>query len=234
MGTSKNLAIYGLLASLCFGATNGYSQARFAERISEIKKEIAALPADTTGTIVMLGDSITQGFFNKDYMPEKINGLEVVNEGISGDQIDKPTSGTGVVTRLDLVKQAKPAIVFVLIGINDMWGGKEDPKSVIPQYEDMVDKLKSAVPDARIVLQSILPTSKKNAYLNEGVDLANNRIQELAKENDLVWLDLHPIMEDEKGELKDAYTGDGVHLTPEAYAAWLKKLNEVSAELLNK
>jgi len=229
---SRYLGLAALVACLAGSSLNGaHAQAHFDERIAAIKKEIAALPADTTGTIVMLGDSITQGFFNGS-MPKTIDGITVVNEGISGDQIDRPTSNTGVVTRLDLVKQAKPAVVFVLIGINDMWGGKETPEATITQYEDMAKKLKATVPDAKIVYQSIFPTSKKNAYLNEGVKKVNERIKQLASESGDMYLDMHPILADEKGELKAEFTGDGVHLTKAGYDAWLKKLNEVVPTLI--
>lgn len=206
--------------------------AHFNKRIAEIIKEVEAIPADTTGTIVMVGDSITEGFFRKDAMPERIGGLLVVNQGISGDQVDRPTSSSGVTRRVGLVKAARPAIVFVMIGVNDFWGGKEETDAVIPQYEKMFGMLKEAVPNAKIVLQSVLPTSKGNAYLNEKVTALNERVKDLAAENGAIYLDLHPVMEDEKGELKDEYTGDGVHLTEAAYAAWLKKLEEtVSAQL---
>src|SRR5690349_17864436 len=106
----RNLLKASLLVAMASAtSTNAGTQAHFAERVADIKKEIAAIPADSTGTLVMLGDSITQGFFGKDYMPKEINGLLVINEGISGDQIDRPTSNTGVISRIDLVKQAKPA-----------------------------------------------------------------------------------------------------------------------------
>lgn len=206
--------------------------AHFNKRITEMIHEVDAIPADTTGTIVMVGDSITEGFFRKDVMPERIQGVLVVNQGISGDQIDRPTSNSGVTKRVGLIKAAKPAIVFVMIGVNDFWGGKEETDAVIPQYEKMFGMLKEAVPNAKIVLQSVLPTSKNNAYLNEKVTALNERIKDLAAENGTVYLDLHPVMEDEKGELKGEYTGDGVHLTEAAYAAWLKKLEETVAEQL--
>ncbi len=206
--------------------------AHFNKRIPEIIKEAEAIPADTTGTIVMVGDSITEGFFRKDVMPERISGVLVVNQGISGDQVDRPTSNSGVTTRVGLVKAAKPAIVFVMIGVNDFWGGKEETDAVIPQYEKMFGMLKEAVPNARIVLQSVLPTSKGNAYLNEKVNVLNERIKDLAASNGATYLDLHPVMEDDKGELKADFTGDGVHLTEAAYAAWLEKLKETVAKEL--
>ncbi len=209
-------------------------QSHFDARVEQIRKDIAALPPTTTGTIVMVGDSITEGFFRKEAMPETVNGMLVVNQGISGDQIDRPSAGTGLTSRIDLIKQARPAVVFVMIGVNDFWGGKETPEEVLPQYENMFTMLKQALPETQIVLQSVLPTSKKNAYLNENVDKLNALAKELAEKSGTIYLDLHPTMEDEKGELKDEFTGDGVHLTPAGYAAWLQKLQEVGFIIFTK
>jgi predicted MPP superfamily phosphohydrolase len=142
----------------------------FGKRMVEIEKDLAELPAETTGTIVMVGDSITEHFFRKEVMPDSIHGIKVLNQGISGDQVDRPTSGTGVTHRMEQIKRAKPAVVFVMIGINDFWGGKEKPEQVIPQYEKMFSMLKETVPGARIVVQSVLPSSQDKANLNPYVD----------------------------------------------------------------
>ena len=206
----------------------------FNVRIPQIIKEVENLPKNTTGTIVMLGDSITQGFFNKDYMPKKIDDLIVVNEGISGDQIDRPDFNSGVTHRVGLVADAKPAIVFVMIGINDFWGGKETPEQVLPEYENMFKMLKAEVPNAHFVLQSVLPTAKANAYMNPSVDKLNEKIKELAAESGDTYLDLHPAMSDEKGELKAEFTGDGVHLTKPGYDAWLKELQATVPKVLKQ
>lgn len=204
----------------------------FAKRIAVFKEDLAELPADTTGTIVMVGDSITEAFTRSGVLPEKIHGIRILNQGISGDQVDRPTSGTGVTHRMEYIEQAKPALVFVMIGINDFWGGKEKPEEVIPQYEKMFGMLKDTVPNAKIVVQSVLPTSQEKSNLNPYVDQLNARTKELAEESGDMYLDLHPLMEDEKGELKAEYTGDGVHLNEEAYNVWLKKLEEVIPQLL--
>lgn len=208
-------------------------QDKYNSRVDQIKKDIAALPADTSGTIVMLGDSITHGFFSNKAMPKEINGHTVINQGISGDRIDRqPEDGTGVVHRIDLIQQAKPVAVFVMIGINDYWGGKGTPEEVIPRYEKMVPMLKAAVPNAKVVLESVLPTSKTNAYMNPNVDKLNTRIKQLAAENGFTYLDLHPVMEDENGELKAEFTKDGVHLNNAAYAVWLKELKKTLDSVL--
>ncbi len=202
----------------------------FHTRVAQIRDDIANLPSGTTGTIVMLGDSLTEQFFRQKQMSAEINGLTVVNQGISGDQIDRPTSGTGVTHRIELVAEAKPAVVFVMIGTNDFWGGREEPDEVIPQYTKMFRMLKEAAPKARFVWQSLLPASGDKAHLNSKIDELNAHIASLAAEAGDVYVDLHPELEDANGELRAEFTNDGVHLTPAAYQVWLKVIREQMTE----
>lgn len=206
-------------------------QDHFHTRVAQIRDDISKLPSGTTGTIVMLGDSLTEQFFRQKQMPDEINGLIVMNQGISGDQIDRPTSGTGVTHRIELVADAKPAVVFVLIGANDFWGGREQPAEVIPQYTEMFRMLKTAAPNAKFVWQSLLPTSRDKSHLNSKIDELNPHIARLALEAGDVYVDLHPYLEDGDGELRAEFTNDGVHLTPAAYQVWLKIIREQVAGL---
>ena len=221
-----------ILALTSLQVQNTTAQTHFEKRSAIIEKDLAAIPDSTTATIVMLGDSITEQFSTTESLPPTIHGLQVVNQGIGGDNIGTSTSKTGVMSRLDFVKRATPAIVFVMIGVNDLWNKEEPLEPTISEYEAMVPALKAAVPDAKIVLQSVLPARDKAAYTNEKSGPLNEKIKELAQQHGLIWLDLRPLMQDEKGELKAEFTGDGVHLNKEAYKLWLEKLNETAAGLL--
>jgi len=207
-------------------------QTHFEMRSAVIANDVQIIPDSTTATIVMLGDSITEQFSSTESLPPRIHGLQVINQGIGGDNIGTSTSKTGVMSRLDFVKRARPAIVFVMIGVNDLWDKKEPLKPTLDEYETMVLALKSIVPNAKIVLQSVLPARGDAAYTNEKSAPLNDRIKQLASRHNLTWLDLRPLMQDDKGELKAEFTGDGVHLNKEAYRLWLAKLNEVTTTLL--
>src|SRR5688572_1345632 len=109
---TRHIAIAGLIAvtSVAGWATDTLSRRssdprlkRYYERCDKMKADIAALPAGTTSTVVLLGDSITQA-----HPAKELAGFPVVNEGIGGDQIDNPTSGTGARTRLSIVAEARP------------------------------------------------------------------------------------------------------------------------------
>lgn len=193
----------------------------YYDRCEKIEADIAALPADTTRTIVLLGDSITEA-----HPAKELAGMRVVNEGIGGDQIDIPTSSAGVRGRLQLVEKARPAHVFLMIGINDLWWSGKGLKTAKEQYAGLIKPLVAAVPDAKIHLQSVLPSGKDKAKLVPQVMELNQHIQELAKENNLDYLDLYPLMKDDKNELRSDLTKDGIHLLPEGYKIWIGALEE--------
>lgn len=202
---------------------------KFQERCAQIEKDLASLTAETTSTIVLLGDSITEQNQTK-----QLAGMRVVNQGIGGDQIDIPTSNAGVRRRLHLVAQARPSDVFLMIGINDLWWSGKTVDEAKADYTSLVKALPAAVPNARIHIESVLPTSGQYAYLNPKVVELNKHIQQLASESRLDYIDLVPLMQDEKGELRKELTTDGIHLTAEGYKVLMGVLEQKLKERMDK
>jgi lysophospholipase L1-like esterase len=193
----------------------------FRARVTTITKDIEALPPDTTRTVVLLGDSITEGFRVKE-----MAGWRVVNEGISSDHIAVPGGEGGVLSRIDLVAKARPAHIFLMIGIND-FGSSKTLDVAQKHYEEVVAAMREAVPDARLHLESLVPTSGRFAFHNATVNEMNRRIQRIAKQNGADYIDIHSLVADESGELRKDFTRDGLHLLPPAYALWKAKLEKV-------
>ena len=183
-------------------------------RCGQIREAIAKLPEGTTGTVVLLGDSITEG-----HPARTVAGMTVVNEGISGDRAVVADPPIGVLRRLDLVTSAKPAMVFLMIGIND-FGEKETCDQLEAEYRELLPALRAAAPNARIFVQSILPTRDHFAFHIPNVREMNGRIQRMCLEEGMDWVDLTTAVADPDGLLKAHYTGDGLHLKPPGYAVW--------------
>lgn len=170
------------------------------------------------GAILFLGNSITE----RGAWAELLPGQRIANRGIGGDNT------FGVLARLNGVIAARPKKIFLLIGINDL--GRNLPEAVIlANYRRILAQLKTSLPKTKIFVQSVLPMheSKLPAYLKnkaEKVKSLNEGIAALAKDFGLPFLNLHQWAADGNGELKAEYTQDGIHLTPVAYAAWVKWL----------
>jgi len=138
--------------------------------------------------IVFLGDSITQGgsgpkgyitLFTKSIQASHPDfELTTVNAGISGHKVPN------LQARLDKdVIAKKPTIVYIYIGINDVWHGENDPKKGTPKdkYEaglkDLITRINAA--GARVIMCT--PTvigektggaNKLDAQLDEYADIS--------------------------------------------------------------
>ena len=176
--------------------------------------------------VVLLGDSITEGFDVPKYFP----GRRVLNRGIGADVIgnalpdDDPR---GVLRRLDeSVFDCAATDVFLLIGINDLGSGRT-PEIMEPGYREILERIKTQAPAVRVHVQSVLPTRDKYAKHNAAVLDFNQRLQKLASEFEYDYVDIHALMADDKGELKAEFTADGLHLNAEAYKLWLGEIERV-------
>lgn len=202
-------------------------------RVSEIRESLKSIPAETSQTLVFLGDSITEQYATRYYLPKTIYGMYVVNEGIGGDIIESTLGNkSGFNNRLDLVKDAKPRAILVLGGINDINIGRS-VEQIKASYEKLLDSLRRENPDALIVVQSILPVrerEKAREMNSKAVDI-NKVLPEIAKKFNGEFLDLNSLMKNDEGELNLDYSGDGVHLNGRGYAVWHnafeKKLQEI-------
>lgn len=171
------------------------------------------------GNIVFIGNSLTEYFdltiFN---MPQ------VVNQGIAGD------FSVGVLKRLDPILEAKPAKIFLMIGINDLLAGIS-VEEVLNNYQRIIEKMAKGSPSSRIYIQSVLPTSfddgtfTDNSIINEYIVELNTRLVELTIKFDLQFIDLHRHFLVEKA-LNPEFTDDGVHLNEKGYLLWTELVSE--------
>lgn len=215
-----------LLAAAILAVTSARAQqidSSYANDYYNGRMALFATFPEQRGAIVMLGNSITE----RGAWPELLPGKKIANRGIGGDNT------FGVLARLDGVIAMRPSKIFLLIGINDL--GRGLPENVIlANYRRILERLTTALPKTNIYVESVLPMheSKLPAYLqNKAGKVAslNTGIAALAKEFNLPFLNLHEWAADANGQLKAEYTGDGIHLTPIAYAAWVKWLQAKKA-----
>lgn len=191
------------------------------DRVEQFKAENAALDPGTKYH-VFVGDSLTEGFALAEHFLDK----PVLNRGITSDGIGMDVRG--VLNRMDeSIFDCSPAVVFLLIGVNDLPHEGKTPQSCFEAYCRIVDAVQERLPDVTLVLQTCLPTGeiyKRHAYLNPRIEQYNARIRELAKERKLPLIDLHPLYRDEQGLLRAEMTRDGLHIKKECYGAWADKI----------
>ena len=141
-------------------------------------------------------------------------GEEVLNLGVAGDTSDD------VVARLEAVVEARPALIALLIGTNDLaW--RRSVEHVVRNVETILVTLRTELPEVRILVQSVMP--RGHEFADQIRDI-NRHLWQFAPTVHAAWLDLWPAMALEDGELNPAYTDDRLHLNAEGYRVWLGEL----------
>lgn len=181
---------------------------------------------------ILAGDSLSLWFPNE-MLPSEQAWL---NQGISGE------TSRGLLNRLELFDKTQPDAIFVMIGINDLIRGVKD-ETILANQQLIVRYLQRVHPQAKIVVQSILPHSGTKATWERRdrlLAIPNSRIRELneqlkaiAREENAVYLDLYPLFADDEGNLKMELSTDGLHLNPQGYLVWrnaLVVLNQIILE----
>jgi len=166
--------------------------------------------------IVMLGNSITDGFMTNEYLPE----YKIINRGISGDITQ------GLLDRLaSSVVALKPSMLFIMIGTNDIARGFSD-SLILANYETLVQEISTKSPKTKIVIESILPTRNRPERSNERIDTLNRKLKEFADQHRVEYLDLQSLFKDREGNLGEEYSLDGLHLNGAAYTIWAEELKK--------
>ncbi len=173
---------------------------------------------DTKGEIIFLGNSITDG----GEWCELLGNPKAKNRGISGDTAE------GVLFRLNEVTRSKPAIVFLMIGINDLSGGVSRD-IVYSNICRIAQKIRKDSPKTRVYVQSILPVNDsfglfKN-HTNKTADVlwVNAQLKSWCENEHFQFLDLFSQFKSaDSNLLNPEFTNDGLHLTGEGYLLWGK------------
>ena len=217
---------FGLLALMAISPyLKGQITGKFGTYYDQRELLFESLPT-SEGDIIFLGNSITDG----GEWCELFQNANCKNRGISGDIT------AGVLNRLETITKGQPAMVFLMIGTNDMnWGISND--SVALGVHEIVQRIKSESPRTKIIVQSILPTNdyygKFSGHTKRWKDVAviNDMLKTMAEEEGVTYLDLYRLMADEEGKLNTDYSNDGLHLNGEGYKVWKAAIEDQIGEL---
>lgn len=173
-------------------------------------------PIQTTDT-VFIGDSLTESF----ELVTHFRRQDLRNRGVSGSLTDH------VIYRMEEVSNAKPANIFLMIGINDLFSGQE-AAGILKNILHIITHFQEKSPESTLFVQSILPVNVSKLFEDEGINLKiyeiNNQLEDWCKTQQIVFINLHPEFLGMNGEMDDQYSYDGVHLTPQGYQLWANLL----------
>ncbi len=175
-------------------------------------------------TVTFVGDSLTQGFQiysqgipNAHYCAYKGIGPKQMYDG----SIQRRQDGEQEIP-MDALVASAPANVYIQLGANAMVS--LDDESILAYYREMLAAMRAALPpETGYYIQSLTPVRPDN---NPGFDInrilaLNNRLAQMAFEENLYFLDLTEPLAGDDGFLREDFAGgDGYHLSPSGYAAW--------------
>ncbi len=189
------------------------------------------LPAPKKGEkrVVFMGNSITE--FWSDTDSAFFAGKPYINRGISG----QTTPQMLLRFRQDVI-DLKPAVVVLKAGINDI-AENTGPTTLETTFGNIASMAELARANGiRVVLCSVLP-----AYdfpWSPGMEPAdkvvrlNAMLKVYAKKNDIVWVDYHAAMKDNRNGLPKELADDGVHPNMAGYKVMEPMVEKAIAEAL--
>lgn len=180
--------------------------------------------AEQKGSIVFLGDSITQGW--RDDFGGAFAPLKVVNRGISGD------TSRGLLVRLkEDVLALQPRAVVLMIGANDL-AEKAGGDVVFANVKLIVERLKKHNPRMPIVLCETFPCAPDNYRPVAEIRKINALYEEAYRDDPRVTLvKTYGLFAGRDGASLPKYLPDRVHPNAAGYAVWAGALRPVFAAL---
>lgn len=194
-------------------STMSYAQ-DFANFGKYEKQNQELIAQNATPNSVLMGDSITEGWFSAD--PGFFTKNNFVGRGIGG----QVTSQMLLRFREDVIK-LRPKRVIILAGINDI-AENQGPISLDKIYGNIVSMAELAKANGiKVVLCSVLPASdipwKKNMNPAGKVLTLNNMLKDYAAKNKIPYVDYHTPLKDDKDGLPKSLAEDGIHPTHLGY-----------------
>ncbi|NLP36348.1 MAG: hypothetical protein GX357_01690 [Firmicutes bacterium] len=192
---------------------------------SPVPPAAAAVNEDYFCDAVFIGDSRTRSF-------QTLSGPSTATYftaiGLTVDTVQtKPLIKTekGLVPVLDALRATQFQKVYLMLGINEL--GWVYSEVFIEHYQKIITEIKKIEPQAHIYIQSVLPvaaTREDKIYNNERIKEYNTLLQQLARDNEVYYLNVAECVSDAEGALWEDASTDGVHLKKEYCDLWYEYL----------
>lgn len=214
--------IFSLLMIVCHNKAQQtqpvYPDSLFSTYYHQRASLFRVLP-QTKDDIIFLGNSITDG----GEWSELFADPRIKNRGISGDNT------IGVLNRLDEVYNRKPAMIFLLIGTNDL-ARNTVTDTVVKNICRIAALLKQHSPKSKLFVQSIFPVNERfgkfSGHMSKKKEISevNRQLRFFAPEYKYTYVDVFAALADSSGRLNTVYTNDGLHLTGAGYLRWIEAI----------
>ena len=181
-------------------------------------------------TVVFMGDSITEGWFDK--RPGFFTRGRV-DRGIGGQ-----TTSQMVLRMMSDVVALKPKAVHIMAGTNDVAGntGPMTPEMTQNNFQAMSDIARRN--GIKVLIASIPPAAsfpwRPGLETRRPIAAMNAWLKNFARERGATFVDYHPVLDDGTGAMKTGLARDGVHPTEAGYDAMASVIEPVLRRVLRR
>jgi lysophospholipase L1-like esterase len=134
-------------------------------------------------------------------------------------------------------------MIFINIGSNDI--GSAGPEAykisrLINNYNIIMNQIKERLPRCEVYVMAYYPINAEADFglnqvmkdmvfatrSNATIKKANKAIEELARKHGFSYIDVNDGLADDKGNLKEVFSIEGLHLKPNAYVLILENMKK--------
>jgi len=188
------------------------------EQLRYVVEQEAKIATGRKVPLVLLGNSM---FFS---FPRELLPPGSLNQSFPGESIPN------TINRVSGLKNIQPDSFIIMVGNLDLMQGK-GREEIVVDLSELINLLKDTHPQSKIFIFSVLPrTAPRHLKVSRNnrsallkldkvkVILLNQKIQQLAKQAGVTFIDAVPYVADTDGNLRADLSFDGLHLMPEGYA----------------
>lgn len=165
--------------------------------------------------VLLLGDSITEGWNNTTIWQEKFPDLRIANFGIGGD------TTANLLWRLENgeIGNLKPRLIVLMIGINNLGRNKDKPAEVVTGIQSIVSMLHARIPACKILVLGLLPADEmpRTRLRKQIVDTNRRLARNLHDGHSILVEDYSSVMLEPDGRISPEIMADFLHPTPAGY-----------------
>ena len=179
---------------------------------------------------VMLGDSITYGFFKYEARNGRLGSPKCLCRGSLGirnlltHQLELLYKGAATPLE-DVLADVAPEKVFILLGTNDVM--VRPAETVLEELDQLLNRVLEKSPDLEIYLQSVFPIVSTDIYnnsINERITAYNEKLELFAEEKGYHYVPVAPYLQDHIPGFALSYEQDEYHPSYEGVCAWIDAL----------
>lgn len=184
---------------------------RFQDEVDQITKKNTDSPRGND-LILFTGSSSIKGWKELSaYFPDH----QVINTGFGGSQTSDLLHYVD-----ELILDYQPKKAFIYEGDNDIASGKSTVE-ILENTHDLVEKIKSSLPETKIMLISAKPSISRWHLKDKYLDLNQHFEQYSQSHQNVEYVDVWTIMLDEEGKPKaDIFLEDDLHMNKAGYDLW--------------